>query len=333
MVKRLEVKTRNGAAYFDAIEGEVINQSQQRWSETHVYSTGGGGQHGGYISAPTIHSNTSTHHLNEFWIREDDGIEHCFQFQNCDFAVAAGQRVRLACTAGKTKPSGEPIYAYNFNSKIAYDFLEGRWLRWAKSNGLIRYPLVYRLIVRWIPFILFALLAFFAPNLAVPEKSVQQHIKGVVGASLQNVIYKAKNTNQIQSEQAIVQNLVASAYQHIDITLLLAKVFDPVRAMQGWMNTDEFWAEQGGLSKQVAQGRRTIKNKALVNTVTSNVVREREGMMTNIYAMAVAIVTFGWFIVWPTFELFGFIFFAVAWRRRVVNTLRQQVIRTLSAPL
>lgn len=63
-------KHRNKEIEFWSVTGEIM--AQNKYSETHVSSSGGGGYigaHGGHIRAPSVHSTTVTNH--EFWIKTE----------------------------------------------------------------------------------------------------------------------------------------------------------------------------------------------------------------------------------------------------------------------
>ncbi len=87
-------KHKNKEIVFWSKTGEVI--SQNKYSETHVSSSGGGGSvgpNGGYVSAPTVHSRIVTKH--EFWIRKEDGSEESIQLSNCDVPLREGHKITL----------------------------------------------------------------------------------------------------------------------------------------------------------------------------------------------------------------------------------------------
>lgn len=87
---------------FKYTTGEVIGTN--KFSETHVSSTGGGGTVGGYIGpygghvsgdidAPEIKSEVITKH--EFWIRKDDGEEMPVKLSGVDIPLRAGQIITV----------------------------------------------------------------------------------------------------------------------------------------------------------------------------------------------------------------------------------------------
>lgn len=84
----------NSVIEFSSISGEVLGTD--KYSETHVSSSGGGGyvgRHGGHVSAPTVHSTVVTNH--EFWIKTDGGKEIDVQLTGVDIPLRIGQRVSL----------------------------------------------------------------------------------------------------------------------------------------------------------------------------------------------------------------------------------------------
>lgn len=78
---------------FEVIEGVIAGE--KKWSETHVYSTGGSGyvgSRGGYINLPAIHSNIICRH--EVWVREHgSGKEFSLDFSGRDIALREGHEV------------------------------------------------------------------------------------------------------------------------------------------------------------------------------------------------------------------------------------------------
>ncbi len=79
-------KHNNKEIAFWSKTGEVI--SQNKYSETHVSSSGAVGNVG-----PTVHSTTVTKH--EFWIRKEDGSEESIQLSGHDVPLREGQKITL----------------------------------------------------------------------------------------------------------------------------------------------------------------------------------------------------------------------------------------------
>ncbi|MCV2420277.1 hypothetical protein [Paucibacter sp. DJ2R-2] len=146
---RKEVAMPAGQMWLDVVEGEVV--SQQKWSETHVRGSGGGGyinQGSGQIASTQIISSTSEQ--LEFWVKSDDGKETAFRLSDVDMAVRAGQRVRIASgTKAGGKKKSAPLLAQNFASGETHALISD-WQRWALSAGLLRRPLWYRLLTNWV---------------------------------------------------------------------------------------------------------------------------------------------------------------------------------------
>lgn len=87
-------KHRKTEVVFRSITGEVL--SQNKYSETHVSSSGGGGhidRNGGYIEAPKIESTSVTNH--EIWIRKNDNTEESVQIKGHDIPLRPGQLITL----------------------------------------------------------------------------------------------------------------------------------------------------------------------------------------------------------------------------------------------
>lgn len=85
---------RRKSVEFWKISGEVIGSN--KFSETHVSSSGGGGyigQHGGHVTAPTVRSETVTNH--EFWIKTEDGLEKDIKLRGIDVPLRSGQKITL----------------------------------------------------------------------------------------------------------------------------------------------------------------------------------------------------------------------------------------------
>ncbi len=73
------------------VTGEVL--SSDKFSETHVYSRGGGPLPGGGSSAPSVHSDVTT--KQEFWIKTDDGSEKPIQLSGVDIPMRVGQKITV----------------------------------------------------------------------------------------------------------------------------------------------------------------------------------------------------------------------------------------------
>ncbi len=143
--------------------GEIIGQ--QKWSETKVSSSGGGGYvgpQGGHVSSPTITSETKT--KQEIWIREEDGLESSLELSNKAFPVNNGQRVWIALGAKSTNvDTARYLIAYNQASDRYFDFLDN-WTGWLYESKLIKKPLIYRLLTFWLS-LFFSIIAIW---LALP---------------------------------------------------------------------------------------------------------------------------------------------------------------------
>jgi len=129
---------KNKEVSFSSVTGIVLGGQEKR-SETHVSSSGGGGyvgKHGGHVSAPTIHSSVTTKH--EFWIKLEDGTEKPIQLSGCDIPLKEGHKITLV-SVNKSKRNYE-FYTFlvNHNSKETYDIKTGDVI-----NATFRFANVY----------------------------------------------------------------------------------------------------------------------------------------------------------------------------------------------
>ncbi|WKE65318.1 hypothetical protein PVT67_16885 [Gallaecimonas kandeliae] len=95
--------------------GEVL--SQNKYSETHVSSSGGGGhvgRNGGHVRAPKIKSTTVINH--EIWIKKDDGKEKNVKLVGQDIPLREGQRVTLISAGVKGENSSYHSVLVNHNA-------------------------------------------------------------------------------------------------------------------------------------------------------------------------------------------------------------------------
>jgi hypothetical protein len=156
MPKYLEIPAPNGTAWLNILDGNVTHNETQRWSETRVSSSGGGGylnpQYGGYVSAPVVTSRVTNHLRNIFWIQEMNGGQHRICLNHDNFPVAPGHKVRII-SGGSTKNTnhGSYLFAHNFTSGHNYNFEPGNLSAWSFRHGLIKWPLLYKLIFHWVP--------------------------------------------------------------------------------------------------------------------------------------------------------------------------------------
>ncbi|EPO3011086.1 hypothetical protein [Vibrio cholerae] len=101
---------------FWQVTGEVLGSN--KYSETHVSvsSSGGGGYvgpNGGHVSAPTVHSSSSSITNHEFWIKTEDGLEKDIKLRGVDIPLRPGQKITLI-SAGR-KGSGNGWYSILVN--------------------------------------------------------------------------------------------------------------------------------------------------------------------------------------------------------------------------
>lgn len=120
---------------FDRIAGEVIGTN--KFSETHVTSSGGGGTVSGYVgpygghvggsvSAPVVTSHATTKH--EFWIRTDTGKEVAIKLTGVDIPLRAGQNVTLYLARNSNASEGWYCIIVNHSSETHWLIYSGKEL-------------------------------------------------------------------------------------------------------------------------------------------------------------------------------------------------------------
>jgi len=126
---------RGKVVKFWRITGEVLASDKR--TETHVYSSGGGGNiegniTGGYgyvsghISAPKIHSESIT--SQEFWIKTEDGTERSVQLYNSDIPLRIGQKITLIWADREGIKNRPYIILVNHNANRHWFILNNRTL-------------------------------------------------------------------------------------------------------------------------------------------------------------------------------------------------------------
>jgi hypothetical protein len=169
MSETTELALQNGAVSISVTRGNVIGQ--QKWSETEVRTSGGGGYvgpQGGHVAAPKIESRQTT--KQEFWIRDDEGIEKQYQFPDGSFPVREGQSVWIALGwRQNVEGSGSYLFAYNANSDKYSDLLSD-WKEWLYESRLLKKPFVYRLITSWLPLLAGLITGFVIGPIALASR-------------------------------------------------------------------------------------------------------------------------------------------------------------------
>lgn len=110
-----DFKYRGTSIQFWKITGEILGT--QKYSETHVSSSGGGGyvnQGNGYISAPTVHSRVVTQH--EFWLKTEDGQEVAIKLSGFDIPLREGQKITIISAGNAGENSGWYSVLVNHNA-------------------------------------------------------------------------------------------------------------------------------------------------------------------------------------------------------------------------
>ncbi|MBB3175414.1 hypothetical protein FHR90_003269 [Endobacter medicaginis] len=113
MTKRYDIVFASGdSGWLCRNDGHVVGL--QRWSETHVSSSGGGGhidKYGGHIEATRISSTVQDR--TEFWVKFDDGSEKQF---SCDLSVRDGHRVAVIWGAPASQKEGKYLIMKNLTT-------------------------------------------------------------------------------------------------------------------------------------------------------------------------------------------------------------------------
>jgi hypothetical protein len=93
-------KYRKKEIVFYKVAGEVLGND--KYSETHVSSSGGGGyvgQYGGHVSAPQVSSITTTN--QEIWIKTESGSEESIQLKGYDIPMRSGHKISVILAGNK----------------------------------------------------------------------------------------------------------------------------------------------------------------------------------------------------------------------------------------
>lgn len=107
---------------FWSFTGEVI--SQNKYSETHVWSSGGGGNigpRGGHLAAAQTHSSVTT--KQEFWLKLDDGTEKSVQLGGYDIPLRESQKISILMAQTETSESAYYAALINHASGITHEIL------------------------------------------------------------------------------------------------------------------------------------------------------------------------------------------------------------------
>jgi hypothetical protein len=107
---------------FWSFTGEVI--SQNKYSETHVWSSGGGGHlgpRGGHVAAAQTHSSVTT--KQEFWLKLDDGTEKSVQLGGYDIPLRESQKISILMAQTETSESAYYAALINHTSSKTHTIL------------------------------------------------------------------------------------------------------------------------------------------------------------------------------------------------------------------
>ena len=172
MIRTSEVESTNGTALFILLEGVVANHQTQRWAETHVSSSGGGGYvhpgYGGHVSGGAVSSSVVRREHTQFWLTDENGIQHAVQLSNETMPTANGHKVRVIWGRKKSNANGTMLYARNYASQSEVTTSDDELMDWAKRQNLLKYPAIYRLIFYYLPVLFVLYLTFvWAPLIPV----------------------------------------------------------------------------------------------------------------------------------------------------------------------
>jgi hypothetical protein len=147
-----EIRLPHGQAWVRVSEGVVVGD--KTWSETNVYSQGGGARVlGNVLHVDPVSVTSVISEKSEFWIREDDGLETSIRFSDVNFPVRPGQRVRVAWGGNSRQQNGGYLYAHNYASGESMSLVPN-WYVWARKNKLAGPPVLYRLLTTWLSLLL-----------------------------------------------------------------------------------------------------------------------------------------------------------------------------------
>lgn len=100
---------------FSSVRGTVLDQ--HKYSETHVVSSGGGGnivQGSGYVAAPNVSSYAVTKH--DLLFTDDSGTRHSFQMRELHIPIVTGDEITVFYAANKSGDS-LPALLVNHSAK------------------------------------------------------------------------------------------------------------------------------------------------------------------------------------------------------------------------
>lgn len=174
-----------------------------KYSETHISSSGGGGYvgpHGGHVSGPTVSSRTVTNH--EFWIKKEDGSEQDIQLRGVDIPLRPGQKITIISSKLKDANSGWYTALVNHNAKKYWQVSNSKELNQLLRLEVVTFkslliaitllPLVY-FLSHSVPAALsaataFIIYRFFLKNYRMNKihKSLNSHIEKIAKISIQS---------------------------------------------------------------------------------------------------------------------------------------------------
>lgn len=146
------------------IEGRVT--SVKRWSDTHVYGSGGGGmvQPNATSYVSPVHINSQCIQRAEIWLETPHGEQHCVGIKGQEFPVQTGQALRVLRDPSGPGPGGRMLSAVNLATGHATVLMgDDEMTAWARSHRLLRLPKAYHVAL-----LLCAVWGFFSNFLQQP---------------------------------------------------------------------------------------------------------------------------------------------------------------------
>jgi hypothetical protein len=205
-------KHRKREIVFKKITGVVLGN--EKYNETHISSSGGGGyvsQYGGHVRAPQISSTTTTN--QEIWIKTEDGSEKSIKLKGYDIPMRPGHKITVISAGNKGADSHWYTVIVNhstdkhslLNNATALNNLLK--IEQATGKSLLLAVLMF--------FSMLILSAVIYPKFLSTDAS-QQIIWGIpIGFFVYRVIVKINNVSDLRRNLSVyLKNLIQQAHQN-----------------------------------------------------------------------------------------------------------------------
>ncbi|MFC7380487.1 hypothetical protein [Brevundimonas sp. GCM10030266] len=143
---QLNVFTKSGTV--TAVQGRTVQSTTTQYSSGSVNTNFGGRVTS--VTPATAHVQTSSTHLQRFFVREDDGSEFDVELPDVSFGVREGQRLTLVC-AGRIGETGAPVALINHDTG-RHEIFPRRvdWL-YRRPSGFLRFAMLLSLpVALWV---------------------------------------------------------------------------------------------------------------------------------------------------------------------------------------